>query len=128
MTATGDYRSYLPPQLAEELRRARVELGLSGREAAMRAGICPAYFSHLERGMRCPSTAVAESLIKALSLPGDTAARLRKVARPDAGRRSPYASARSAGGRSYGPRSQSRPDVRAGGATAAGRLGGGRCP
>ena len=54
MTATGDYRSYLPPQLAEELRRARVELGLSGREAAMRAGICPAYLSHLERGDAVP--------------------------------------------------------------------------
>jgi ribosome-binding protein aMBF1 (putative translation factor) len=79
----------LPQDLAFTIAAARRARGWSCRQAAAEVGISPAHMSRLERGIRCPSVAVAEDLIRVLQLDPEDASRLLTVARPDAGRSHP---------------------------------------
>jgi DNA-binding XRE family transcriptional regulator len=79
-------RHVLPFGLARELRAARRSRGLGLRAAAAKLGVDPGYLSRLERGLRCPSIAVAQDLAAGLDLESDVAGRLFDAARPDAGR------------------------------------------
>lgn len=83
---------WLSPQLAAALREARLARGWSFRQAARELGVSPAGLHHLEHGVRLPSTVMAEVLIHGLGLDELTARRLRAVARPCAGRSSPFRS------------------------------------
>jgi len=67
-----DYRR-LPPDLAAELRHARLRRGLSLSQAAQAAGITKPYLSRLERGLRAPRRAVAGRLIRVLDLSDEVA-------------------------------------------------------
>ena len=66
-------RNLLPADLADGLRRARQARGLSLRQAAREAGISAPFLSRLERAERCPRTAVAARLVRALQLHDDLA-------------------------------------------------------
>lgn len=81
---------HLPPPLPAALRRARLARGWSYRRAASELGVSASALAHLERGDRLPSTVLAELLIAGLRLDAVSAAGLRRVARPNAGRASPY--------------------------------------
>ena len=79
-------RRTLPADLAAALWAARVNSGLSNRDAARLIGIDPSYLSKLVRGTRCPSRVVAERFIVFLPLTEDQQAALRVVAVPDHGK------------------------------------------
>jgi len=72
--------------MGRELRRARLRLGLSYRQASQRAGVAHGHLCDLEHGRRAPSVAVAESIIFGYRLKPDVACRLLAEAIPDAGR------------------------------------------
>lgn len=78
-------RRKLPPVAAQTLEAARYRKGLSLRAAAARAEISHSYLLDLERGRRCPSTAVAMALAEALDLSVGQRALLLRSAVPDAG-------------------------------------------
>jgi transcriptional regulator with XRE-family HTH domain len=82
-------RHTLPADLAAALRAARQDRGLGLREAADLAGVDAGHLSRIERGLRCPSLAIARDLVAALELAPDLAAWLLAIARPDAGRSAP---------------------------------------
>lgn len=81
---------HLPDELAVALRRARVSRGWSLRRAAEVTEVSAPHLHHLEAGTRWPSVIVAELLISRYRLDAATAVGLRAVARPNAGRSSPY--------------------------------------
>ena len=64
-------RQTLPPSVARSLRRALDESQLSYRKAASEIGISHGYLHSLVHGTRCPSKAVARSLVAALPLGWD---------------------------------------------------------
>lgn len=76
----------LPADLAAALRQARTSRGWSLRVAAQQTGASASTLSHLERGDRLPSTAMAELLVDGYRLDRATGARLRTVARSGVGR------------------------------------------
>ena len=53
-------------QIGQEIRRLRLEGGISQRRLAEAAGVAAGFLSHVERGERQPSLAVMESLASAL--------------------------------------------------------------
>lgn len=75
-----------PAGVGVMLRAARERAGLGVREAARRAGISHPYLIGLERGTRCPSSAVADVLAAVLSLGPDDRTLLASAAVHDAGR------------------------------------------
>jgi transcriptional regulator with XRE-family HTH domain len=75
------------------LRQARAGRGL--RATAEQAGISHGYLTFLERGERCPSLEVAQSLADALWLGDADRRRLLDAAVTDAGRCNPHARARA---------------------------------
>lgn len=80
----------LPADIVWALQDARHNRGWTQREAAAAVGISLGTVRHFERGDRLPSVATAEDLIATLDLPPDVVHHLRAVARPYAGRSSPY--------------------------------------
>ncbi|MFI0964657.1 helix-turn-helix domain-containing protein [Streptomyces sp. NPDC021080] len=78
-----------PAGLGEALRQARVDAGLSQAAVAVAIGVRPDYVSKLERGERCPSARVAESLASVLELSAAGTALLAAAAVQDAGRNHP---------------------------------------
>lgn len=84
---------WLPPHLAAALRQARVSRGWTLVQAARHIYVSEAALRHLEKGDRRPSAEMAEELIFGYGLDRvdrDTAAGLRAVAAPYAGRSSPF--------------------------------------
>ena len=61
-------RHLLPPDLAEQLRAARIRAGLSLREAAAMAGVSASFISRLERGLRAPRVDTARRVARVLGL------------------------------------------------------------
>ena len=57
----------IPPKVVNEIRRYRLQLGLTQREIACQMGIRLSTFSSWERGMTCPSTALLLRLAKILN-------------------------------------------------------------
>lgn len=80
----------LPRDVADSLARARRTRGWTLREAGNRLGIAHSMIAHLEHAERRPSVALAELLVRGYRLSGREADRLFEVARPWAGRSSPY--------------------------------------
>lgn len=80
-----------PPDFGPTLVAGREAAGLTGREVARRAGINSSYYSHLERGVRCPSFSVAGTLANVLGLDDAAHAVLIAGAVDDAGRDHPRA-------------------------------------
>jgi DNA-binding XRE family transcriptional regulator len=70
-----DYRNrhQLPHDLGGKLRVARSECGWTIHEAARRTGISRGMLSYLERGLRAPSTVVAERRMEVYGLCGRVA-------------------------------------------------------
>ncbi len=60
------YRDCLPIAVAHPIRLARLARGWSLRRAAAEIGISVGHLSYIERGLRCPSNAVARDLISVL--------------------------------------------------------------
>jgi len=89
MQTTVRERRTPPAGLGDALRCARETAGLSQGAVAAAVGIRPDYVSKLERGKRCPSVRVAESLAALLELAGGDAALLSAAAVDDAGRSHP---------------------------------------
>lgn len=83
---------HLPAELADSLYEARLARGWSLRRAARETGVSVGMLCHLQAGKRLPSAALAEDLIENLALSPEVASALRAVARPYAGRSSPYRS------------------------------------
>lgn len=81
---------HLPDDLAVALRGARCARGWSLTTAAEVTGVSRQMLSHLEHGCRLPSVALAQDLIKTYGLDHRVASRLLEVARPEAGRSSPF--------------------------------------
>ncbi|MFE7856011.1 multiprotein-bridging factor 1 family protein [Streptomyces sp. NPDC057403] len=79
-----------PVGLGDALRCAREDAGLSQGAVAASIGVRADYISKLERGQRCPSVEVAESLVGILNLSEAGAALLRAAAVEDAGRSHPW--------------------------------------
>ncbi|MGC9536510.1 helix-turn-helix domain-containing protein [Streptomyces sp. UG1] len=90
MQATVRERRTPPVGLGEALRQAREDAGLSQGAVAAAVGVRPDYVSKLERGERCPSVRVAESLAAVLELSAAGAALLSAAAVDDAGRSHPW--------------------------------------
>ncbi|MGH3785490.1 MAG: helix-turn-helix domain-containing protein [Pseudonocardiaceae bacterium] len=80
----------LPAHLAAALRSARLSKGWSLRVPSRHTEASDQMISHLEAGHRRPSVSVAADLIAAYGLDAVTSQRLLSVARPLAGRSSPY--------------------------------------
>lgn len=78
-----------PTGLGATLRSAREQLGLSQGAVALTVGVRPDYVSKLERGLRCPSVSVADSLVLVLELNDTARAALLAAAVTDAGRDHP---------------------------------------
>lgn len=90
MQATVRERHTPPAGLGEALRQARETAGLSQGMVAATLGVGHDYVSKLERGQRCPSAKVAESLTAILNLGATGAALLAAAAVGDAGRSHPW--------------------------------------
>lgn len=58
----------VPPKVCNEIRRYRLQLGLTQRQVAKRLGIRLSTFSAWERGMTCPSLKMAARLGRALEV------------------------------------------------------------
>lgn len=58
--------------LGQNVRRFRVERGLSQEELAFRAGMKRSYLSDMERGTRNPSVRALERIAAALDITPDT--------------------------------------------------------
>lgn len=69
------------PELAATLRRLRQEAGLSGIEAARRAGLSQPTVSWLETGRRAPTVKEVTALCKAYRAPAELRAALQATAR-----------------------------------------------
>lgn len=69
------------PELAATLRRLRQEAGLSGIEAARRAGLSQPTVSRLETGRRAPTVKEVTALCKAYRVPSEVRATLQATAR-----------------------------------------------
>ncbi|MGH3853246.1 MAG: helix-turn-helix domain-containing protein [Pseudonocardiaceae bacterium] len=69
------------PELAATLRRLRQDAGLSGIEAARRAGLSQSTVSRLETGRRAPTLKDVTALCKAYRAPADLRAVLQATAR-----------------------------------------------
>ncbi|MGB6165587.1 MAG: helix-turn-helix transcriptional regulator [Pseudonocardiaceae bacterium] len=69
------------PELAATLRRLRQEAGLSGIEAARRAGLSQPTVSRLETGRRAPTVKEITALCKAYRAPAEVRAALQATAR-----------------------------------------------
>jgi len=69
------------PELAATLRRLRDEAGLSGIEAARRAGLSQSTVSRLETGRRAPKVKEITALCKAYRAPAEVRAALQASAR-----------------------------------------------
>lgn len=82
------------PALGPMLSAARMRAGLGLRQAARLIGISHTYLYRLEQGARCPSTVVAEELIRALNLAGEEAELLAGTAVADHGRAHPLRESR----------------------------------
>jgi transcriptional regulator with XRE-family HTH domain len=82
-------RHRVPPELAADLRRWRVERGWSQEALGRRVRVSRAFVSNLECGIRAPSVAVAVALASVLGLPDRDRGRLMEHARL-AGRSSPW--------------------------------------
>jgi len=80
------------PAAVRAFRSARLRGGWSIGFAAGRAGISRPHLSLLERGLRRPSSSVAEAVIKALAMTPAEAEAVRSVAVQLAGKDSPYRS------------------------------------
>ncbi|MGH3670766.1 MAG: helix-turn-helix domain-containing protein [Pseudonocardiaceae bacterium] len=75
--------SYSPsrPEIAATLRRLRQQAGLSGIEAARRAGLSQSTVSRLETGRRAPTVEEVTALCKAYRAPAELRAALQATAR-----------------------------------------------
>lgn len=69
------------PELAATLRRLRQDAGLSGIEAARRAGLSQSTVSRLETGRRAPTVKEVTALCRAYRAPAELCAELRATAR-----------------------------------------------
>lgn len=69
------------PELAATLRRLRQDAGLSGIEAARRAGLSQSTVSRLETGRRAPTVKEITTLCKAYRAPAEVRAALQATAR-----------------------------------------------
>ncbi|MGH3755522.1 MAG: helix-turn-helix domain-containing protein [Pseudonocardiaceae bacterium] len=69
------------PELAATLRRLRRDAGLSGIEAARRAGLSQPTVSRLETGRRAPTVKEVTALCKAYRAPAEVRAALQATAR-----------------------------------------------
>ena len=69
------------PELAATLRQLREQSGLSGIEAARRAGLSQSTVSRLETGRRAPTVEEVTTLCKAYRVPTDVRATLQATAR-----------------------------------------------
>jgi transcriptional regulator with XRE-family HTH domain len=63
--------SRIPPKTANEIRRYRLQLGLTQRQVAKHFRISVSTFSSWERGMTCPSVPVVFRLAKYLNTLGE---------------------------------------------------------
>lgn len=79
-------RRALPDDVAQALRSARLEAGLSHRELAARVGRSAGFVADLEAGRRCPGVQTVPLLVDALHLPDALAVALREHAQPNGGR------------------------------------------
>ena len=61
----------IPPKVANEIRRYRLQLGLTQRELARRFGVSASTFSSWERGMTCPAVPTVFRLAKYLNTLGE---------------------------------------------------------
>jgi transcriptional regulator with XRE-family HTH domain len=57
----------IPPKVHNEIRRYRLQLGVTQRELARQLGVRLSTFSSWERGITCPSTAFLLKLAKLLN-------------------------------------------------------------
>lgn len=57
----------IPPKVANEIRRYRLQLGVTQREVARLLGVRISTFSSWERGMTCPSVPMIFKLAKLLN-------------------------------------------------------------
>lgn len=73
--------SHTRPELAATLRRLRHDAGLSGIEAARRAGLSQSTVSRLETGRRAPTVKEVTALCKAYRAPAEVRAALQTTAR-----------------------------------------------
>lgn len=78
-------RRRLAPELGALLRDARCARGMTRAALAAAVGVSWPYIGRLERGERCPSTVVAERLIKVLELRHDAADAIWFAAATDTG-------------------------------------------
>lgn len=78
-----------PPELGVTINRARLRMGLRGREAARLLGISHAYLIQLETGQRTPSRKVAQILAETLAFTDTERALLFSAAIPDVGKDHP---------------------------------------
>ena len=69
-------RRTIPTDLATELNRARLQIGLTIRTGAKRCGISKSHFGNLVIGKRAPSDRVALRLIRGLHLDDPVATEL----------------------------------------------------
>jgi transcriptional regulator with XRE-family HTH domain len=72
------------------LRDGRIRRGWSQTRAADETGVSRPHLSLLERGLRRPSSSVAEDLINAYEMTDAEAGAVRAIAVPWAGRDSPF--------------------------------------
>lgn len=61
----------IPPKVRNEIRRYRLQLGLTQRELARQLGVRLSTMSSWERGMTCPSARMVFRLAKLLSTLGE---------------------------------------------------------
>lgn len=80
----------IDPDVADMLRAARLRRGWSRAQAAARTGVSLRHVAHLEFADRAPSAAVAIALADGYDLRPEERRALLAVARPHAGRSTPY--------------------------------------
>ncbi len=56
-------------ETAARIRALRQQRGLSQEAVALRADLNPAYFGHIERGLKCPTVDTLNKIAGALDLP-----------------------------------------------------------
>ena len=71
---------HLAPHLADAIRQARIDLGLSWRQLASEVERSPGFLCQISRGERVPGRSTAQRLISVLELEPAIAAELLDVA------------------------------------------------